>query len=68
MRYVRVPTVVEVVQLKTPIDLGAIGLGSTNDFLIQTASGSFSIMEEAEFATKFRPTSANTELTGSDVS
>jgi hypothetical protein len=66
-RYVRVPTVVEAVQIPIPTDLGDVGLAGTNDFLIQTLDGTLQLKTETYFNTYFVVTNQSQALTGGDV-
>lgn len=67
MRYIKYPVVVEAIQVSGPIDLGDVGAAGTDDWVLQAASGSLHLMDDATFQTKYKLAAPNADLTGTEV-
>lgn len=66
-RYVRLPTVVEAVQLTDSIDLGDLGLAIATDWVIQDVTGALTKMADEDFVVCFTTASQSSALTGYDI-
>lgn len=66
-RYVRLPTVVEAIQLEASTDLGDVGTWGAGDWVIQDVTGALSGMASNEFDVCFTPGSQSSALMGYDI-
>lgn len=65
-KYQKKPTIVEVTSIPAPADYGVLGSLTTDDKVIQLASGALYTMDAATFATKYDVATETATLTGSD--